>query len=86
MWMFNGYGMGAGGWFLMALFWILLVALVVFAALRLFPSSAGGERHHREPQESPSEILRRRLASGEIDAATFDQLNSKLADSARDKR
>lgn len=77
MWMFNGYGMGAGGWLLMALFWILLIVLVVFAAVRLFP--AGSDKHDAAVQkEQPPEILRRRLASGEIDAETFDQLSQKL--------
>lgn len=77
MWMFNGYGMGGGGWLLMALFWIALIALIVFAAVRLLP--AGAERHDVSRQEEqPQEILRRRLASGEIDADTFDQLSSKL--------
>lgn len=77
MWMFNGYGMGAGGWVLMGLFWIALIALVVFAAVRLFPTNAE-KRDAPEEKEKPKEILRRRLASGEIDVQTFDELSSKL--------
>lgn len=78
MWMFNGYGMGAGGWLLMAAVWILMIGLVVFAIVRVFPA-------HREQQplaereEQPVEILRRRLASGEIDVETFEQLSARVA-------
>ena len=80
--MFDGFhaGMGAGGWILMSLFWIALLAVVVWAVVRIVPSRSG------EPQsvssssmpEEPLEILDRRLASGEIDVKTYDELRSKL--------
>lgn len=78
MWMFNGYGMGTAGWLLMAVFWIALIALVVFAVVRLFPSRTDAAREPRERVEEPREILKRRLANGEIDVDTFEQLSSKL--------
>ena len=78
MWMFNGYGMGAAGWLVMALFWIALIALVVFALVRLLPARPEPAPEPREPREEPREILRRRLASGEIDVDTYEQLNSRL--------
>jgi putative membrane protein len=78
MWMFNGYGMGAAGWLLMALFWIALIALVVFALVRLLPARPEPAPEPREPREETREILRRRLASGEIDVDTYEQLSSKL--------
>ena len=78
MWMFNGYGMGAAGGLLMALFWIALIALVVFALMRLLPARPETAPEPREPREEPREILNRRLASGEIDVDTYEQLNSKL--------
>ena len=78
MWMFNGYGMGAAGWLLMALFWIALIALVVFALMRLLPARPETAPEPREPREEPREILKRRLASGEIDVDTYEQLNSRL--------
>jgi len=77
MWMFNGYGMGAAGWLLMALFWIALIALVVFAVMRLFPRTEPTPAS-RERAEDPREILKRRLASGEIDVDTYVQLSVKL--------
>ena len=79
MWMFTGYGMGAAGWLLMALFWIALIALVVFALMRLLPAARPETAPEpREPREEPREILKRRLASGEIDVDTYEQLNSRL--------
>ena len=77
MWMFNGYGMGAAGWLLMAVFWIALIALVVFAVVRLFPRTEPTPESRERPEE-PREILTRRLASGEIDVDTYEQLSSKL--------
>jgi putative membrane protein len=78
MWMFNGYGMGAAGWLLMAVFWIALIALVVFAVVRLFPARAEAGPAPREPDEDPREILKRRLANGEIDVDTYEQLSAKV--------
>ena len=80
MWMLNGYGMGAAGWLLMALFWIALVALVVFAVMRMFPRTEPTPESRERPEE-PREILKRRLASGEIDVDTYEQLSSKLGPS-----
>jgi putative membrane protein len=81
MWMFNGYGMGAAGWLLMALFWIALVALVVFAVMRMFPRTEP-TTEPRERAEEPREILKRRLASGEIDVDTYEQLSAKVGPSS----
>ena len=77
MWTFNGYGMGAAGWLLMALFWIALVALVVFTLVRLLPRTEPTPAP-RERAEEPRDILKRRLASGEIDVDTYEQLNAKV--------
>jgi putative membrane protein len=76
--MFNGYGMGTGGWLLMGVFWIVLLALVVFAVVRLFSSRAEHDREARGGSEEPRRILDRRLASGEITVETYEQLSAKL--------
>ena len=68
-------GMGSGGWALMAVFWMLLVAGMVWAAVVLLRPS---DHSALVAADGPSEILDRRLASGEIDAATYDELRSKL--------
>ena len=79
MWMFSGYGMGTAGWLLMGLFWIALLALVVFAMVRLFPTHAHDTINEPADRgDEPREILQRRLARGEIDVETYEQLSSKL--------
>jgi putative membrane protein len=70
--------MGFVGWLLMALFWVALIGLVVWALMRLVPAADGGPEARRSRSEEPREILERRLASGEIDVATYEQLSSKL--------
>jgi putative membrane protein len=75
--------MGAGGWVPMTVFWIVLVAVTVWAIVRLVSSRTGDVREPRraaaEPPEAPREILDRRLASGEIDVDTYEELRSKLS-------
>jgi putative membrane protein len=75
-------GMGAGGWVLMTLFWVVLIAVIVWAVARIFPARRDGVE---AAPERPEEILDRRLASGEIDAAEYDDLRAKLR-SARAER
>ena len=84
--MFGGFGMGAGGWVLMTVFWIVLVAVIVWAIARLVPSRTDDvpepqrcADESRPPAEAPQEILDRRLASGEIDVETYEELRSKLS-------
>lgn len=68
-------GMGAGGWLLMSVLWVVLIAVIVWAVANLFPR---GERNDEDLAERPEEILDRRFASGEIDPATYDALSAKL--------
>lgn len=69
-------GMGAGGWVLMTLLWVVLVVAVVWAVANLFPGRAAGGA---DTPERPQDILDRRLARGEIDIAAYDELRGKLA-------
>ncbi len=73
--MMNGWdnGMDAGWWVLMSVLWIALIALIVWALVRLF-SGRGGSTE----VEDARRVLDRRLASGEIDAGTYDQLRERL--------
>jgi putative membrane protein len=80
----NGYGMGEGGWILMIVFWALVVGLIIFAVIRIFPgrdtqSSPPTPHVSRPPAETPREILDRRLANGEIDLETYERLREKLS-------
>ena len=68
-------GMGVAGWFLMTVFWVALIAAIVWAVAHLFPSRGTGDA---AGPERPEEILDRRLARGEIDTATYDELRKKM--------
>jgi len=70
-------GMNGGSWVLTILFWIGLIAAIVWAGARLF-LRPGPADHSGGAGERPGEILERRLASGEIDAETYDALREKL--------
>lgn len=63
---------GAGGsWWMMGiggLFWLLVLGLVVWLVLR-----AAGGRDVVPGGESAEELLRRRFASGEIDAEEYER-------------
>ena len=75
-----GDGMGAGGWTLMIIFWVVLVAVVGLAITRLFPSvGGGGSAEGATASESPRQLLDARLARGEIDVATYERLRDVLA-------
>ncbi len=78
--MFDGFygGMGAGWWILMPLLWVALLAVVVWAVARIVPRRSDDAREPRHSREEPLEILDRRLASGEIDMKTYEQLRSRL--------
>ena len=80
--MMNGWetGMGAGGWALMIILWIALIALVGLAITRLFSSSRdGGSVHDGPAEQSPGRLLDQRLARGEIDVETYERLREVLA-------
>ena len=70
-------GMGAGGWILMTVFWVGLIAAIVWAGARLFAQPDSVDRPVGAG-ERPGEILERRLANGEIDVETYDALREKL--------
>ena len=96
--MMRWYGMGAGAWLGMGVFWLVLLALIVWLVVQL-----STPRHDEPPRppapparpwqgpmppvppvppyvESPFEILDRRLAAGEIDLPTYQQLRQALLD------
>lgn len=68
-WCANNNGIGAGTWLLMGLVWAVLIGAILWAVVRLLPSN--GTRTASPRADSPEEILDRRFASGEIDAATY---------------
>ena len=78
--MMDGYGMGAGGWTLMIILWIALLAVIGLAIARLFPSAGGGGSSDQRPAAaSPERLLDERLARGEIDVETYERLRGVLS-------
>ena len=74
--MMDGYDVGTGGWTMMVVLPLVVLALVIWVLARLAPprpETTGAVT------ERPREILDRRLARGEIDSDTYDRLRAKIA-------
>lgn len=80
-----GWGMGAGGWIAMMVFWVALLVLIVWAIARAFPTSDSQRGGDAPRQESSEEILDRRYAAGELDTETYQSMRATL-DAARSTR
>jgi putative membrane protein len=68
-------GMGVGGWVLMIGFWAAFLGLVVWALTRMFPTD--------EPLRDAQQTLDQRLATGEIDPATYRAVRDELTGAGR---
>jgi putative membrane protein len=89
--MMDWYGGGSSFaplmWMMMGLFWIALIALIIFLVIRLLPGS--GTAHAASPgptpaaTESPEQILDRLFALGEIDEQTYRARRTALAEMRR---
>ncbi|MBU4213746.1 MAG: SHOCT domain-containing protein [Actinobacteria bacterium] len=84
------HSMMGGGvvlWPLLVLFWVGLIALIVFLVVKLLPRSGGRPPSHQPPpgapQESPEEILDRMFALGEIDEPTYRARRTALGEMRR---
>jgi putative membrane protein len=73
-------GTFGGLWMLLPLlFWGGLLALIVWAAGRIFPERRGGERSEIRGRSS-EEILRERFTRGEIGAEEYERSLSVLSE------
>ena len=72
--------MGMWGMLAMWLFWIVLIALLVWGLYRLIESrrSTPPGRHEAYSRESPHEVLDRRYAAGEISTEEYEEHRRKL--------
>lgn len=71
-----GGGWGAFGWLWMIiplLFWGGLIALVVWALVRVFPSGAARSESRAISERSAEEVLRVRFARGEISGVEYER-------------
>jgi len=75
-----GWGMGAGGWIAMTIFWVGLIALVVWLVARALPGSDRdrGYRGDDRGGETAEQTLDRRYAAGEIDEAQYHVMRETL--------
>jgi putative membrane protein len=71
-------GMGVGGMIGMVVFWLVLIAVIVWAVSRLLPGRQGRQGHSEPGQETPVEILDRRFARGEVDVETYQMQRPAL--------
>lgn len=84
-WMMNWGDHNSGYWglgmILMAVFWVALIAVAVWAVIRLSRHDQSGPPVHMGPGqyvESPRQILDRRFAAGEIDKQTYAEMRRVL--------
>jgi putative membrane protein len=76
--MMSGFGGGWTSWTMylgMIVFWVGVVALVIWGIKALAgPTTAHSvSQVSQAPRESAADVLKRRYAAGEIDAAEFEQ-------------
>lgn len=71
MWSFGAFGM-----IFMVLLWGLLIFLVVWGILRL---TGGQKPSPLESNDSPLEILKKRLASGEVSDEEYEKIRKKIS-------
>lgn len=79
-----GFGMG-GGMIAMAVFWVGLLALVIWGVARASTGSGGG-RDENPRQERPKEILDRRYVAGELDEDTYRSMRETLTSARSNQR
>jgi putative membrane protein len=79
MWPY-GYGAGwgwmIGGWVMMVVFWGLVIVGIVALSRALGDRGKPTQESHTE---TPSEILRRRYAAGEITKEQFEEMKRNVA-------
>jgi len=67
---YDGWWIGGGMWFFSILFWVVIIAGVVF----IIKSMMERNKDEISYSESPLEILKKRYAKGEIDRETFERM------------
>ena len=72
------YGMDAGGWIAMTIFWVGLVTLVVWALWRTVAGSHAATGSASDGGERPEDVVDRRFAAGEIDEETYRSVRAAL--------
>lgn len=79
--MWNMHDVGWGWWVVSSIGMVAFWALVIYGVFWL-TRSAGGQTPRREPPEPPEEVLKRRLAAGEISVEEYEQARQAMAGEA----
>ena len=81
---YDGDHMGGFGplmWMFMLVFWVAVIALIVFLVVKLLPTDRHqGAGSPGRIQETPEQILDRMFALGEIDEQTYRSRRSALTE------
>jgi putative membrane protein len=78
----GNYGQDWGGWLVIGLFGLALLAVIVLVVVNLRPTSVEGESRY---VETPDETLNRRFAAGDLDADTYRAQREALTDTRADR-
>ncbi len=76
--MMDGWGMGWFGGIVMILFWILLIAGLIFLVKWLVQNTKGGSQAGSGGPSRALDVLRERYARGEIDKQEFEEKKKDL--------
>ena len=75
--MMYGYGYGMGIWMIVG--WVISAAVIVFAVYGLFILLRRSDsRVSEEKNKNPLDILKERLAKGEINAEEYNSIKDEL--------
>jgi putative membrane protein len=75
--MFYMHNLGWGWWLVMSLGMVAFWALVIYGVVWLL-RGVGAQRPQQPPAERPQEILKRRVAQGEISIEEYEQLSATV--------
>jgi putative membrane protein len=81
--MFYMHDIGWGWWLMMSIGMVAFWALLVYGLVWLLRGDRGQQRE-AVPEQGPDEILKRRLAAGEITIAQYENLREALDERPRE--
>ncbi|WP_018248669.1 SHOCT domain-containing protein [Orenia marismortui] len=76
-----GYGMRGffgGGMLMMGIFWIAIIAIVIYFLRNSNKSTNRVETYRRDVKEDPLEIAKKRYAKGEISKEEFQEIKEEI--------
>jgi len=74
----GGYGMMPFGWIFMVLWWVIVIAVIVWVIRAIFGRGRRNYWQEWHGEKGPLEILKERYAKGEIDKSEYDEKKKDL--------